>query len=949
MNRIVLLILSSLYLLSIQAQKTFYVYRNDGIRNQFVTANVKSVELSNIGLDGSEYPDFVVQEIHTNEGITRIPLELIDSVSFYVPDPAKSISEAYIPIDWEKTKLLSCDPTSGRYSLSYTDNDPNIKEGSVVVIETDAGSRVILVTEVNKSGNKYEIGGEVGDISYLFYDTEFTLTTETENKNAQTRGYMDKSFRYAARENVIEIDAEPQRFTANLWKYKGEEYINDLYKKGNVHAYTKSKFGLNLDFEANIRFGDKTVKEIGGIKFIAAKDVDVDANIKGSMNADYDLCVDLEKETQFDLAPNEKDKYVALKRNLFPRIPLHFPVGAVVLEIVLGADLLADVSLKGSGELHFSSGIGAHSETMIGAKYNTKNETKIESYYKKPSFDITPHSPTVSGKGKLSGKLHLFPRVHAWLYGVTGPSFDIKPFIRADLSGGFQKDLLQNSSSDYFAWSVETFYGLDIAVGLSVSDIFQSNEVWNKSTDDIQVFDAPLYKSPSNIKFLSATPDEIKKGTKTTVKFEVYDKGYDGEDVMTPLPQLVKFEGKGSIEATVGNYGIAQSGIVTASWTPSSASDSLYATLYNIDGEVIAKAAYGKEPSITFSVKQDSIFYRNYYDETGKGYGGYFEVDHSLNITGIPDIEDNLYNYGFCVIDKEKPEEYYFYYLGDYMKYNGDYRWTFPSDRFHADQNAYVATCYDQFECAIIRLDDGQIFDLQPLNIVYDQKPKITFKNVNMESSTNYKSDSDNYEYNFSWINCYASEVWEGSYWIKRLNHEECQGALSFDSLYDWNERVFTKSYSFWLDSDFYIWDGQRDYRYSSIYYDFNQGKLFSDYYYVIDLTNGRSIYSDNSIVFKEEAGGVGVSLAPKGGYVHNSTRQANETKSQYLDDKQNAKGYSERIRMETSSNAHRWLDAQKDIRKGHPNDGRINRPHKFLLSQPQKVVKITEEKIETK
>lgn len=934
MNRVILLILSSLYLLSIHAQKTFYVYRNDGIRNQFVTANVKSVELSNIGLDGSEYPDFVVQEIHTNEGITRIPLELIDSVSFYVPDPAKSVSEAYIPIDWEKTKLLSCDPESGRYSLSYTDNDPKIKEGSVVVIETDAGSRVILVTEVNKSDNKYEIGGEVGDISYLFYDTEFTLTTETENTNAQTWGYMDKSFRYAARENAIEIDTEPHRFTGNLWKYEGEEYIDDLYTKGNVHAYTKSKFGLNLDFEVNIRFGDKTVKEIAGIKFIAAKDVDVDANIKGSMNAGYDLCVDLEKETQFDLAPNEKDKYVALKRNLFPRIPLRFLVANVYLEIVLGADLLADVSLKGSGELHFSSGIGAHSETMIGAKYNTKDATKIETYYNKPTFDIIPHSPTVSGKGKLSGKLHLFPRVHAWLYGLTGPSFDIKPFIRADLSGGFQKDLLKDSSSDYCAWSVETFYGLDIAVGLSGSDIFQNNEVWNISTDDFQVFDAPLYKSPSNIKFLSATPDEIKKGTKTTVKFEVYDKGYDGEDVMTPLPQLVKFEGKGSIEATVGNYGIAQSGIVTASWTPSSASDSLYATLYNIDGEVIAKAAYGKEPSITFSVKQDSI---SFFDDI-------FSVVYSLNITGIPDTEDNLYNYGFCVIDKEKTEEFYFYYLADMIKdENGNYRswWNFPSDRFHADHNAYVATCYDQFECAIIRLDDWQIFGLQPLNLVYDQKPKCIMENAKMEreheTDWSFAGGPKRISY------CYVSydEKFEGTYWFKGC-YQECQGALTFSLPVPPTLPSYTY---YWWSSNTLPWDylNRNDDR--LIFFDYDKSGYYSELYGVINLTNGRSIYTANSIVFKEEAGGVSVSLAPKGGYVQTSTRQVNEIRNHSLDDEQKAISYSEKVRMETISNAHRWSDARKVIKKGRTNDGGINSPHRFLLSQPQKVVKSTEEK----
>lgn len=59
----------------------------------------------------------------------------------------------------------------------------------------------------------------------------------------------------------------------------------------------------------------------------------------------------------------------------------------------------------------------------------------------------------------------------------------------------------------------------------------------------------------------------------------------------------MKFEGKGSISSTVGQYGVASCGVVKAQWTPSSSSDSLHARLYDIDGEVIAKAVYGKEPS----------------------------------------------------------------------------------------------------------------------------------------------------------------------------------------------------------------------------------------------------------------------------------------------------------------------------------------------------------------
>jgi hypothetical protein len=53
---------------------------------------------------------------------------------------------------------------------------------------------------------------------------------------------------------------------------------------------------------------------------------------------------------------------------------------------------------------------------------------------------------------------------------------------------------------------------------------------------------------------------------------------------MTPLPQIVKFEAGGELSS---EYGIASGGTVSVSWTPNG-SDTLWAKLYDIDGNVLA-------------------------------------------------------------------------------------------------------------------------------------------------------------------------------------------------------------------------------------------------------------------------------------------------------------------------------------------------------------------------
>ncbi|MBQ6208998.1 MAG: hypothetical protein IJK42_04405 [Prevotella sp.] len=578
------------------AQSAFYVYRTDGAINQFVYSDILSIEYGMEDIDGTGIEEYV-QVINTIDSVCSIPVAKIDSVSFVTPTPALSISSAYVPLDPEETEVVDCDPEEGKYTLSFTGDLPPIDEGSVIIVDADSVSYIVLVTDVNIVGNRYEIEGEQGDLSYIFYDTEFTLSTEELRNGAADVDHLYKPT-LAPRRKAVEIDDGVVRATGPLWSNNGEEQTTDIYKKGSTHAYSKHKFALNLDYEVTLLFGDKQEVEKRGKSFFKACNFGVDGNIKGNMDAYYDLYIDVEKEeTEFDLKPEGNDKYVLLKHKLFPTIPIKFSIGPVPVTIDLGTDLFADVSLKGQGEFHFSSGIGADASAMIGARYNTADEGSVQMYYEQPSFHVTPHDPTISGKGKLSGKVHLFPRIHAWLYGLAGPSFDIKPFLRADLSGGFKKDLLQSAPSDYCAWALKTYCGLDLAVGLSRSRM--NYEVWNKSTDDLTAFEYNLYESPVNIKFRSASPDKVVKDQTTEVSFEVYDKGFDGEEVLTILPQLVKFEGDGDIQSTAGAYGVVSSGVAKASWTPSSSKDVLYARLYDIDGNVIAEDKYEGKGDIT--------------------------------------------------------------------------------------------------------------------------------------------------------------------------------------------------------------------------------------------------------------------------------------------------------------------------------------------------------------
>lgn len=62
-----------------------YVYRNDGVINAFLKTDIDSVRYSHLDLDSMFHKEYMVQEVWTVDSIYRIPLEVIDSVSFMTP------------------------------------------------------------------------------------------------------------------------------------------------------------------------------------------------------------------------------------------------------------------------------------------------------------------------------------------------------------------------------------------------------------------------------------------------------------------------------------------------------------------------------------------------------------------------------------------------------------------------------------------------------------------------------------------------------------------------------------------------------------------------------------------------------------------------------------------------------------------------------------------------
>ena len=73
------------YALPVNAQQAFYIYRNDGVINTFITTEIDSMTYSCVGVDSVVHDEYVVNEVYTSDSIYRIPIAVIDSIGFITP------------------------------------------------------------------------------------------------------------------------------------------------------------------------------------------------------------------------------------------------------------------------------------------------------------------------------------------------------------------------------------------------------------------------------------------------------------------------------------------------------------------------------------------------------------------------------------------------------------------------------------------------------------------------------------------------------------------------------------------------------------------------------------------------------------------------------------------------------------------------------------------------
>ena len=490
-----------------------------------------------------------------------------------------NINPEYVPIDWNRASLISSDDSMKVISIQFTDSVPDIHAGSIITIDRDTEVYYRFVETVSVNGNTINITSSEAYLTDIFYNSGFTLSTVAEGKS-KAKGMVfhpveawqiDKYGRY----HRIDVNAKGNsRLTGNLWRLPETNYDNTVLFSGSNYTIMleKMNFDLSLDLEMTMNFGGRTTREIVGDAYerYRSRALKINAALVGRFSTEQKVRCDIQGSCRYN------PDYDLWKHNIFPPVPVRFLVGGVPVVITLRSDLFRQVEVSASGQISAYTGFTDNAEGRIGFEWKQNNGiSPIASFNN--TFQLIP--PTVEGKGQVQAKVWVFPRISVMLYDIVGPSFDFKPYLADAVRGGFREQLL-GQSNDYCAWSLDCHAGLDACCGLSLR--FMGYEVENYSTRNWKIKDYKLYHSPKKVVHASGRPAIGQSGT---VSFNVYDQNYLlNSEVLTCLPQFVKFEANGQLSQ---KYGIASNGTVSVTWTPTD-NDILYAKLYDPNGNVLA-------------------------------------------------------------------------------------------------------------------------------------------------------------------------------------------------------------------------------------------------------------------------------------------------------------------------------------------------------------------------
>lgn len=540
------------------------------------------------------------------------------------------IFDAVVMVAEEDVTDMSIDTTNKHFSLTFKNEAPKIQRGNVVYIDVQGVPTIVLVLNAETNGKTIDMYGALGDLSYIFHDTELIFETydfdsiSGSNVFAPIKSAVSPSkssllfsddYTWSedpTRKHVFDIK-EPINGNVAFLDDNKIIFSIDKLKYDNICELTFTSSmseifeNLNLKYSTGRGENQSLDDNFKKVAFECAKEkiykhthvIDAQYSVQFILNmCKADALSEKEKKKGPEVLYTTPDE---TGRFLFPIIgPVHF-----------GFDVLFDPDVNLSLDLSYT-----HSQRIYGSyiqttKYIRNKSNEYDEIEEEPINGIKADTPNIpqelfdksenafGGDVKGDAKFN-FPCIFhvSWLdKRALGVGIALIPYLDVALGGYL-------GTRNYYG-DVKSFYGLfEIGIDWKAA-LYRTTLIGKEVQFPISIGDwkfdfngnitkGTLMKFPYKLRttIKTSSGNKITDSESTLIKFEV------GKPLKVKYETLTKFIGgsKGSVFAGNWIYISDKNGVISTpefstskevAWTPKSKDDFLMATIFGERGEVV--------------------------------------------------------------------------------------------------------------------------------------------------------------------------------------------------------------------------------------------------------------------------------------------------------------------------------------------------------------------------
>lgn len=547
----------------------------------------------------------IILQVNATENETpnvRIAKILIKSVSSSTCDTLtirQYGKTPYVPIAWDKDATLSrFDLKSGVVDITFNGDIPNFTPGvSSIVVPTDSLVYIRVVNEAQENGNQVSLKTTEGNMTNIFMNQEFTLSTVPLEKKlflrsgnlstTDSKGVIHpiriSTFDKEGRKTVL-YDAENPALLRNMdidknlnfFYYRKDFSGKTLFKKGGVTLqWDKCVFESALDGQFHFSFSDTMQVLNESLVVPKGELLTFFYLLKGSV--DFDLLLHMIAEGKFG---GETSEPVEIVKDVLGVKGLHidFMVGNVPVRIVVKVDILGEASITSQMRGDLTGGFHTGLTLSCDVSYYGKDNGFRAEKGVIPHFSL--YKPEIKVKGKMDVNASIYPEISVMLYNFAGPTVKVIPTLGDEIQYGGHAG---GESEIYASWTNRLYTNINATGQLNLN--FVGETISSPELPLMDEYQKDLYRTPEQIEFTEKNV-KTRVGKPITVKVKVTDYSALQEDPPLSTGAVVKFEPtEGKVKQEFALTGI--DGTASVVYTPTSEESYLKAKIMNADGEEI--------------------------------------------------------------------------------------------------------------------------------------------------------------------------------------------------------------------------------------------------------------------------------------------------------------------------------------------------------------------------